>query len=44
MTLDSQLPRRRAQLATVEVLTSVLETTLVALCAAHPLIELDIRC
>ncbi len=43
MTLDSQLLRRRPQLATVEVLASVLETTLVALCAAHPLIELDLK-
>lgn len=43
MTLDSQILRRRPQLATVEVLTSVLETTLVALCAAHPLIELDLK-
>ncbi len=43
MTLDSQLLRRRPQLATVEVLTSVLETTLVALCAAHPRIELDLK-
>jgi MSHA biogenesis protein MshM len=43
LTLDSQILRRRPQLATVEVLTSVLETTLVALCAAHPLIELDLK-
>jgi hypothetical protein len=43
MTLDSQILRRRPQLATVELLTQALETTLVALCAAHPLIELDLR-
>ena len=43
MTLDPQILRRRPQLATVEVLTSVLETTLVAICAAHPLIELDLK-
>jgi len=39
VTLNPQVPRRRPQLATVEVLTSVL----VALCAAHPLIELDLK-
>jgi hypothetical protein len=43
VTLNPQILRRRPQLATVEVLTSVLETTIVALCAAHPLIELDLK-
>lgn len=43
MTLNPQILRRRPQLAVVEVLTSVLETTLVALRAAHPLIELDLK-
>jgi hypothetical protein len=41
--LSPQILRRRPQLAAVEALTSVLETTLVALCAAHPLIELDLK-
>jgi hypothetical protein len=43
VTLNPQILRRRPQLAAVEALTSVLETTLVALCAAHPLIELDLK-
>jgi len=43
MTLDPQILRRRPQLAAVDMLTHTLETTLVALCAAHPLIELAPR-
>ncbi len=43
MTLDPKLLRRRPQLAAVELLTQALETTLVALCAAHPLIERDLK-
>jgi hypothetical protein len=43
VTLNPQILRRRPQLATVQVLTSELETTLVALCAAHALIELDLK-
>jgi hypothetical protein len=43
MTLDPQILRHRPQLAAVEMLTHALETTLVALCAAHSLIELDLQ-
>lgn len=39
MTLSAPILRRSPQLAAVDLLRQTIETTLVALCAAHPRIE-----
>ena len=43
MTLEPKILRHSPQLAAVEMLRQTTETTLVALCAAHPAIERVLR-
>ena len=43
MMLDPELLRESPQLAAIELLVQAAETTVVALCAAHPGLEHDLR-